>query len=71
MQQTIHQYIENKLKRKLHPWKYDGTTGNSGYMWNGVLVSVEFIEQQYPLAEKPLLFNQLHKGENPDSTSLA
>lgn len=64
--QPISEYVENRHYVQSLGWRYNPITGTGSYLWNGSLVSDEFIEELYPVAERPMLFNHISKGDNPN-----
>lgn len=72
MKQPLSEYIKNKTIRMNLPWRYNGTTNEKGYILAGVcLASEEHIKQMYPIGERITLWNNNHKGDNPDKTKIA
>jgi hypothetical protein len=71
MSQSISEYINNKQARLLSPWRYIGSTGQSGYLLdNGILASDEHIKEMYPISDKLEFWDFYHKGDNPDKTRI-
>lgn len=70
MNQPIKDYINNKNIVSNLTYRYNGATGEKGYLWAGVLISEETIKEMFPVGEKIILFHHNHKGDNPDKTRI-
>lgn len=66
IQQSISEYVENRQYIQSLGWRFNPISGTGSYLWNGSLVSDEFIEELYPVAERPILFHHRNKGDNPN-----
>lgn len=68
MNQPLTDYLRNKEIIKNLRYIFS-PVGFSGYeLEPGVLVSEDIIKEMYPLGSKIMLWNSIHKGENPDGT---
>ena len=68
---TITEHVNNLVVRQNTLYRYLGFLGMGSWRYKGAWISDEEMEALHPIKIKPIPFNKQHKGDNPDSTSLA
>lgn len=67
MNQPIAEYLRNKEVRANMPFRFNGATGEKGYLLTAdILMREESLHEMYPLGDKITLWNFNDKGDNPD-----
>lgn len=68
MSQPLTEYLKNKDIQEQTPLKI--VNGIAVYEVLGVPIPKKEFEDWYPMSGKVALWNQIHKGDNPDKTAL-